>query len=325
MAAGRGTGTRGDGTARGAVRTAGRRTALRGAAALGGALALTAAAVAPATASAGHGARPAHHGPAVRYAALGDSYTSGPYIPTQVDANCARSDQDYPSLTAAAEHVAGFTDVSCSGATTAQMWQPQGANGPQLDAVDRGTTLVTVQIGGNDIGFSSIIATCAGLTASDPAGSPCKQHYGAGGVDQLTLNVLRTAPEVDQVLRAVHSRAPHARVVVVGYPDLLPDDAVPCTSPIVPFAAGDFAYLRDTEKKLNAMLRIEALIHGDEYADTYTPTIGHDMCKPAADRWVEPLAPASPAAPAHPNAKGEQAMAAALLARLDAPGRGHRW
>ncbi|MBN6544458.1 SGNH/GDSL hydrolase family protein, partial [Actinacidiphila bryophytorum] len=244
-----------------------RRAVGLGAAALGGALALTAAAVTPASAHSGgqHGA--GHGKPAVHYVALGDSYTSGPAIPTQVDANCARSNQNYPSLVAAAGKYAGFTDVSCGGATTVQMWQAQGTNPPQLDAVTKDTTLVTLQIGGNDIGFGSIIATCAGLSVTDPAGSPCKQHYRAGGIDQLTVNVVKTAPEVAQVLRAVHRQAPHARVVVVGYPDLLPDDGVGCF-PSVPFAAGDFPYLRDTEKQLNAMLAIEALVNGAEYVDT---------------------------------------------------------
>ncbi|WP_327288124.1 SGNH/GDSL hydrolase family protein [Streptomyces sp. NBC_01198] len=287
-----------------------------GAAALGGALALTAAAVTPAAAhsgghpGAGHG-RPA----AVRYVALGDSYTSGPAIPTQVDANCARSDENYPSLVDRAGRFARFTDVSCGGATTAQMWQAQGTNGPQLDAVTQDTTLVTLQIGGNDIGFSSIIATCAGLSVTAPTGSPCKQHYRAVGIDQLTVDVVKTAPKIAQVLHEVHHRAPHARVVVVGYPDLLPDDGVGCF-PAVPFAAGDFPYLRDTEKQLNAMLKIEALFGGAEYVDTYRPTVGHDMCKAPADRWIEPLVPASPAAPAHPNAKGEQVMAQAVTAKV---------
>jgi lysophospholipase L1-like esterase len=292
-------------------------------AALGGALALTAAAVSP-TAAAGRPEQGRHHGPALRYTALGDSYTAGPAIPTQVDAACARSDHDYPSLAAAAEH-ADLTDASCSGATTAEMWQAQGTNPPQLDAVHRDTDLVTLQIGGNDIGFGSIIATCAALSATDPAGSPCEQHYTAGGTDQLTANVLQTAPKVAAVLRAIHARAPHARVVVVGYPDLLPDDGVGCF-PAVPFAAGDFPYLRDTEKRLNTMLRAEALLHGAAYTDTYTPTVGRDMCRPADVRWIEPLTPASPAAPAHPNAKGEQAMAAALERQLAhvLPGRGHR-
>jgi lysophospholipase L1-like esterase len=305
----------------GVGRAAGR-TARRGAAALGGALALTAAAVSPAAAhGAPHQGTTYHGKPGVHYVALGDSYTSGPGIPTQVDANCTRSNRNYPSLVAAAGRYASFTDVSCGGATTVQMWQAQGTNGPQLDAVTRDTTLVTLQIGGNDIGFGSIIATCAGLSAGAPAGDPCKEHYDpAGGADQLTAAIVRTAPKVAQVLRAVHHQAPHARVVVVGYPDLLPDTGPGCF-PAVPFAAGDVPYLRGTEKGLNAMLRVEALLHGAEYVDTYGPTVGHDMCQAPAVRWIEPLVPAAPAAPAHPNATGEQAMATAVAARVQSPAR----
>ncbi|MGW2954582.1 GDSL-type esterase/lipase family protein, partial [Streptomyces eurythermus] len=120
----------------------------------------------------------------------------------------------------------------------------------------------------------------------------------------------------------LRARAPHARVLVVGYPDLLPDDGSGCF-PQVPFAAGDFAYLRDTEKRLNRMLRLVAGVNGAEYVDTYGPTAGHDMCQAPADRWIEPLRPAAPAAPAHPNARGEAAMAQAVLGRLEgAHGRG---
>jgi lysophospholipase L1-like esterase len=253
------------------------------------------------------------------YVSLGDSYTSGPLIPQQVDANCARSDHNYPSLVAAARKVTAFRDVSCSGATTENMWKPQGTNGPQLDAVQRDTDLVTVQIGGNDVGFSSVIATCARLSSQDLSGNPCQRYYGASGVDQLAVDIAKTAPKIDRVLRAVHARAPHARVLVVGYPDLLPDDGSGCY-PSVPFAAKDFPYLRDTGKRLNLMLRLVAAWNHAQYVDTYGPTRGHDMCKAPADRWIEPLQPASPAAPAHPNAKGEEAMAGAVLDRL---GKGH--
>ena len=259
------------------------------------------------------------HGRGTSYAALGDSYTAGPAIPTQVDANCARSDHNYPSLVAAARGVRTFKDVSCSGATTEEMWKPQGTNGPQLDALNHDTDLVTVQIGGNDIGFGSIIGTCAKLAPTNPAGDPCRQYYSSSGYDQLAVNILKAAPKVDAVLRAVHARAPHARVLVVGYPDLLPDDGSGCY-PAVPFATGDFPYLRDTGKRLNLMLRLVAGANRAEYVDTYGPTRGHDMCKAPDVRWIEPLQPASPAAPAHPNAKGEEAMARAVLERL---GKGH--
>ncbi|OIJ90066.1 GDSL family lipase [Streptomyces sp. MUSC 14] len=289
--------------------TRGRRRAAVLGAALGG-CALVAASAVPAAA---HPGSPGH---GTDYVALGDSYTSGPGIPAQVDANCARSDHNYPSLVAAGRKTSTFTDVSCAGATTAEMWQAQGTNGPQLDAVRRDTDLVTLQIGGNDVGFGPIIETCARLAAQDPAGNPCERSYEAAGYDRLTLAIAQTAPKVARVLRAVHARAPHARVIVVGYPDLLPDDGIGCF-PQVPFAQGDFVYLRDTEKRLNLMLRLVAAVNRAAYVDTYGPTVGHDMCKSPADRWIEPLRPAAPAAPAHPNARGEQAMAQAVSNRLD--------
>lgn len=285
-------------------------------AALGG-CALVAASTMPAAAGGAGG-----HGRGTRYVALGDSYTSGPLIPRQVDADCARSDHNYPSIVAADRRVTAFKDVSCSGATTDDMWKAQGTGAPQLNALRRDTDLVTVQIGGNDIGFSSIIATCARLGVQDPTGNPCEQSYDSSGTDRLARTIARTAPKLDRVLRAVHARAPHARVLVVGYPDLLPDDGSGCY-PAVPFAAGDFPYLRDTGKRLNLMLRRVAAREHAEYADTYGPTRGHDMCTAPGTRWIEPLQPTSPAAPAHPNAEGEQAMARAVLARLDR-GRGHR-
>lgn len=299
---------------RGADGARGRRRAAVLGAALGG-CALVAASTSPAAAG------PAGHGHGLSYVSLGDSYTSGPVIPTQVDANCARSDHNYPSLLAARLGATAFKDVSCAGATTVEMWKEQGTNGPQLDALGRNTDLVTVQIGGNDVGFGPIIATCARLAAQDPAGDPCERSYTASGYDELALTVLRTAPKIDRVLRAVHARAPHARVLLVGYPDLLPDDGSGC-APSVPFAAKDFPYLRDTEKRLNLMLRAVAAWNRAEYVDTYGPTVGHDMCQAPADRWIEPLRPAAPAAPAHPNAQGEAAMAQAVQDRL-ADGRGH--
>nr|WP_258545121.1 hypothetical protein [Micromonospora provocatoris] len=56
--------------------------------------------------------------------------------------------------------------MSCSGATTEDiLYGGDGALGialpPQVNAVTSATALVTVQIGGNDIGFSGIISDCA--------------------------------------------------------------------------------------------------------------------------------------------------------------------
>ncbi|MEU6095123.1 SGNH/GDSL hydrolase family protein [Streptomyces sp. NPDC047079] len=279
------------------------------------ALAFSAAVISGVATLAGTGATSASAAPAGAhrpdYVALGDSYASAPGVPDQVDANCKRSDRNYPALVAAFER-ARLTDATCSGATTAEMTAPQGTAAAQFAALSRKTDLVTVSIGGNDVGFTTVLGTCARLTASDPGGAPCRAFFTGGGGDRLTETVEQTAPKIARVIHGIRQRSPHARILVVGYPDLFPENGVGCTGDSVPFAAGDFPYLRDKEKELNAMLAREAYRHGAVYVDTYTPTVGHDLCRPTGQRWIETLSPATPAAPLHPNAEGEQAMAAAV-------------
>jgi lysophospholipase L1-like esterase len=253
------------------------------------------------------------------YVSLGDSYTSGPLIPDQTGtpAGCLRSTHNYPSLVAAGTGAASFTDASCAGATTADMAAPQqvtlGTNPPELNALSAGTSLVTLGIGGNDIGFANIIINCTALSLTSPFGSPCKNHYTAGGTDQLAQAVSRTAPKVAAVLAAIHQRAPGARVLVVGYPVVLPDSGHGCW-PLVPVAYGDVPYLRGVEAELNGMLATEAAANNATFVNTYTDSIGHDFCQRTGVKWVEGLAPTSPAAPVHPNALGEKAMAQQVLA-----------
>ncbi|WP_329009134.1 SGNH/GDSL hydrolase family protein [Micromonospora rifamycinica] len=266
-------------------------------------------------------AAPAHAAvPTGRYVALGDSYTSGPLIPTQVDRTCLRSNRNYPSLVAASAGSSSFVDVSCSGATTDDILFGDGGSSaaalpPQLSAVTADTALVTVQIGGNDIGFSSIISDCAQASFSSPLGSPCKDLYTAGGTDQLRARITATAPKVTAVLQAVRQAAPAARIVVLGYPAIVPDSGYGCW-PVVPIAYQDVPYLRGVATTLNAMLAGAAAANGAGYADVYTPSIGRDTCKSSGTRWVEGLLPENPAAPFHPNARGEQGMATALLATV---------
>ena len=258
--------------------------------------------------------------PTGRYVALGDSFTSGPLIPSQVDLNCVRSNRNYPSLVAAAIGSSSFTDVSCGGATTDDILNPGdgqlGITVPaQINAVTADTALVTVGIGGNDIGFSSIINTCAEDSLDNPFGTPCRDRYTAGGTDQLRARITATVPKITAVLQAIRAKAPNARVVVLGYIAILPDSGYGCW-PKVPVAFGDVPYLRGVQKALNSMLASTAAANGATYVDVYTPSIGRDACKGSSTRWVEGLIPENSAAPFHPNARGEQGMASVLIARL---------
>lgn len=244
------------------------------------------------------------------YVALGDSYTAGPLIPTQLadPAGCLRSDHDYPHLAFPALGQAVLRDVSCSGATTADMTGSQNVspapNPPQLDALGAKTRIVSLGIGGNDIGFTEIIVNCI---TGKPSGTPCQDHYVVNGTDELATRVAGTAPKVSAVLAGIKVRAPHAKILVVGYPAILPDTGPGCF-PQMPIAPNDVPYLRATQKRLNAMLSAQATAAGATYVDTYAPSIGHDACKAPNVRWVEPLQPVNPAAPVHPNLAGMLAI-----------------
>ncbi|MER5551989.1 SGNH/GDSL hydrolase family protein [Streptomyces sp. NPDC002793] len=240
------------------------------------------------------------------YVALGDSYGSGAGLGLVEDAGCDRTGEGYPAIIAGAVKAKSFKNMTCSGATTAEMAKAQGTNPAQLSALSADTDLVTLTIGGNDIGFTEIITNCVVGSFGDPTGSPCKTRYNASGSDAITTRINSTAAKLTVTLQYIRALAPKARVLVVGYPSLVPNDGKACR-PGVPFADGDVPYLRDVNKKLNQALADRARSAGAEYADTYAMTIGHDMCQNETDRWIEPID--TKLAPAHPNRWGQQAMA----------------
>jgi hypothetical protein len=233
---------------------------------------------------------------------------------------CLRSSADYAQLVATALHDSGgLVNVSCTSAGVADMTGSQhtsaGVNPPQLNALASDDALVLLTLGGDDLGFSSVLDKCMELSWTDPWGSPCKQHYDSGGTDQLAALVTAEAPHMAAVLTAIHAKAPAARVLLVGYPDLFPQSGG-CW-PAVPITSGDVSYLRGIEVKLNAMLAAEARATGTTFVDTYDPTIGHDFCQRASVRDVEGLVPATLTVPFHPNSRGQAAIAAQVLKTLD--------
>jgi hypothetical protein len=215
-------------------------------------------------------------------------------------------------------------DVSCSGARTDDLFAPQavfgGRNPPQLDALDAGVSTVTLQIGGNDIGFTEIIKNCAAASPYGPTqvGPNCKSYYDPGGTpanDQLQQRIDAAAGSVDTVLTRIQQNAPNAKIIVVGYPAILPLTGTGCW-PQMPLTLTDVPYLRATEEHLNSMLANEASLHGATYVDTYGPSADKNACQPPILRWVEPVVPVNAAAPVHPNLIGEAGMGALVRPAL---------
>lgn len=250
---------------------------------------------------------------AANYVALGDSYAAGPLIPNQISPlGCLKSDHNYAHLAAPS---LGLTlrDPSCSGATTADMTESQsiefGTNPPQFNSLDGETTVVSLTIGGNDIGFSEVAESCITL---NPFSHPCLDKYDSGGHDQLAERIEATAPKVAAVLEGIHARSPSARVFVVNYPAIFPETGFGCW-PQMPIGFQDVPYLRSTEQRLDSMLATQAAAHGATIVNWYNASIGHDACKSSSVRWVEPLVPGELAAPIHPNKAGMQGAASILV------------
>jgi lysophospholipase L1-like esterase len=274
-------------------------------------------AAAPAAPAAVRSSAAAYSAPSGPVVALGDSYTAGALLPINTGAKppgCLRSAKAYPTLVADALR-APLTDAACASAGVKNMTEAQptymGTNPPQLSALAPDDRMVLLTLSGDDMGFLNVVKECVALSFTRPWGSPCAAHYTKGGTDELAAGVAAEGPKMSQVLTEIAVRAPQARIVVVGYPDVFPQSGG-CW-PAVPIANGDVAYLRGLEVKANAMLAAAAQAAGATFVNTYAPTIGHDFCQPESVRDVEGLVPGSLALPFHPNARGQQAMASAVL------------
>jgi lysophospholipase L1-like esterase len=251
---------------------------------------------------------------APRYTALGDSYAAGPLIPNPLaPLGCLKSSNNYGHIAQRTLAFAEYRDATCSGARTDHMTATQnvspGPNPPQLDSLSADTRLVTLSIGGNDIGFSDLAQDCVSVL---PFGSPCRDRYTRGG-DQISARIAATAPKVAAALQGIHARSPLAKVLVVNYSAIFPHSGNGCW-PRMPVTPADVRWLREKQVQLNAMLATQAAANAATIVDVYGASQGRDACAGSGTRWVEPYIPGNAAAPLHPNLRGMQAMAAMVVA-----------
>ncbi|WP_353829215.1 SGNH/GDSL hydrolase family protein [Agromyces sp. SYSU T0242] len=150
--------------------------------------------------------------PVAKYVSLGDSYAAGQGAAAPLD-QCLRSEAAYPVLLDAVPRVNLLRQAACSGATIDDVMATQ------LSQVNRGTTLVTLTVGGNDLGAGAVFAVCA----PDPTSVACA--LAVGEAQSLLASQVIEADLVDLLL-AIAERAPNARIVVTDYPipfELSPD------------------------------------------------------------------------------------------------------
>ena len=221
--------------------------------------------------------------PYPEYVALGDSYTAAPLVPpTDTSTTCLRSERNYPALVTEGLPGTRLTDVSCGGATTTDMTQPQqgqqGSVPPQFDALEESTDLVTIGLGGNDGGlFGTMILRCTILASQQPEGTPCTGELGP----TVDGTLARIRQSLEQVVAGVRERSPEARVLLVGYPQIVPASG---SCPALPLAPGDYPFVRTVNERLTQAVAQAARATDAEYVDVWSASAGHDICAP--DPWI---------------------------------------
>lgn len=219
------------------------------------------------------------------YVALGDSYSSGTGTRSYIadGTECLRSTYAYASLTAAAKGYS-LNFRACSGAVVADV-----TNG-QLSALTSGTRYVTISVGGNDAGFADVLTECAlPAWASDCAGTVAGARSFISSALPGRLSTLYTS---------IRTRAPNAKVVVVGYPKIfMGEDCNVATF----FSPEDEAALNDAVVLINSVTQTAASARGFTFVNPVSRFTGHAVCD--STEWINGFS--SPVQESyHPNRLG---------------------
>jgi lysophospholipase L1-like esterase len=286
--------------------------------------------------------------PGERMVALGDSYTSGEGVPpfvarTDVSGlnQCHRSPLAYPQLVATSLGLP-LTSWACSGATTGDLtsavvsmngppWNDpvfevtSGAASSALDRLGPNVSLVTLTLGGNDVGFQDVVVDC--LLSSEP----CTEHDAA-----VQLELGRLAGVLDALFADIAGRiSPQGRVLVVGYPRAFPAiphadcDFIPLL-PIGTFTVAEQLWANATTAEVNSVVRQaaeRAAAAGGSlfsHVDVWESFAGSELCRPDPES-SRPLV-SSPLLNGvdmvnfehsfHPSATGHRVLADRVLAHL---------
>ena len=223
---------------------------------------------------------------AVRYVALGDSYSSGTGTRTYYDSGCQRSVYSYPYLVHNAHTAWTFVHAACSGAKTGDILNTQASS------LTSGTNWVTYTIGGNDAGFSSVITECA---------KPGWLSNCDGAINTAQSYITNTLPgRLDLVNNKIKSLSPTATVVVLDYPHLFQGED--CNAGTF-FSPAEETRLNQTADMLRDKLRAAATRAGANFVfkDVIPPFVGHAICD--STEWLNGLS--NPTGESyHPNTLG---------------------
>ncbi|MGC3980431.1 MAG: SGNH/GDSL hydrolase family protein [Steroidobacteraceae bacterium] len=250
-----------------------------------------------------------------KYVSMGSSYAAGPGIGISADTpanRCQRSNDNYAHQLARRRQLQ-LVDVSCGGATTANILGPWNELPAQVDAVDADTRLVTITIGGNDIGFVGsfmpVPATCGSIANAASTAGNCPPPRSVPNEEAYAALETRMAG----IATEIHRRAPSALVVFVDYPRVLPDGAL---CPALPLSEAQTRESRELARRLSDLTKRAAQRSGSMLIEASKISRNHDAC--AKDPWMNGVIntvknrSSGQFVPVHPTIKNMTAIAEAL-------------
>ncbi len=254
------------------------------------------------------------------YVALGSSFAAGPGVAARDPGSpllCGRSSGNYAHRVARALHMT-LRDATCSSATSANILsERQAGQPPQIESVGPGTRLVTVTVGGNDVNYLGSLSAQSCLNARGRVPWLWRPVVCKASAIDVEQAFARLPASLTQVVRGIHARAPGARIVLLDYNTVLPAQGTcPAIAPL------DARQMRTGLQLGLRLSQVIAAVARQEHVLTVSAaqaTAGHDLC--AKDPWVNGFAFSTipliwgPFA-YHPNDKGMQAVAGAVLAAL---------
>jgi lysophospholipase L1-like esterase len=258
------------------------------------------------------------------FVAMGDSFQSGEgahhYEPdTDVEGNrCHRSTVSYPYLIKGKTGIPiNLTAVACSGARIHNLADGQNGEPPQYDALNERTALVTIGIGGNDLEFAEIIKACVlGPQLSGDffsAQQTCHQRFDAQvNRDLLALDTRDEdgLSPLERVYHTVRERAPHARILVLGYPRFFKSSGNFFGCQLV--YRSDQKWIAVKIDEADTVIRRNAEGMGAEYVAGADLFDGHELCGDG-EEYMNGIVGLGDSESFHPNAAGHEHIAEVIV------------
>ena len=228
----------------------------------------------------------AHAATYTNYVALGDSYSSGVGSGSYIN-SCDVSESAYPYLYDKAHSSITFTDEACSGAKTSDVISSQ------LGALSSSTNLVSITIGGNDAGFSTVMEDCV-LEGT----SGC-----VSAVDSAESYAKNTLPGLlDTTYADIRKDAPNAHVIVIGYPEFYD---LSQSSSCVGLSGTSRTAINGAADELDSVISTEVAKYGNfVYEDVRSNFSGHEICD--STPWLHSLNWLDISESYHPTAAGQE-------------------